>query len=65
MEKINLEAKGISLRCNFESGYSCFFEGPCKGKEDKFETFGFNFLDNRAYNILPKDYLISTVNKNG
>lgn len=30
LEQRLLAEKGVALRCNFESGYSCFFEGPCK-----------------------------------
>jgi hypothetical protein len=58
-----LAAKGINLKCNFQSSYTCFYEGPCQPQQ--FAAFGFNFVGDRVYIIQPKDYLISTLNKNG
>jgi hypothetical protein len=58
-----LAEKNITLKCNFQSSYSCFFEGPCEPQH--FEAFAFNFVGDRAYVVYPKDYLISTTNKNG
>jgi hypothetical protein len=58
-----LAEKGINLKCNFQSSYTCFFEGKCQPQH--FATFAFNFVSDRAYIVQPKDYLISTTNKNG
>lgn len=58
-----LANKSINLKCNFQSTYTCFYEGECQPQH--FASFGFNFVDKRAYIIQPKDYLISTTNKNG
>ena len=43
--------------------YSCYFEGECQ--PDKFSSFGFNFVGDRAYILQPKDYLIQNGNSNG
>ena len=63
LEQKVLEGKNVTLKCNFQSSYSCFHEGKCK--PELFETFAFNFYKDRAYIVKPKDYLISTTNKNG
>jgi|LauGreDrversion4_2_1035121.scaffolds.fasta_scaffold173495_1 hypothetical protein len=63
MEQKELAKKNITLKCNFQSTYTCFYEGECK--PEHFATFAFNFVKDRAYIIKPRDYLISTTNKNG
>ena len=62
MEKAALKAKGIDLICNQKS-FSCYYEGQCQ--PDKFSSFGFNFVGDRAYILQPKDYLIQNGNTNG
>jgi Eukaryotic aspartyl protease len=55
METLNLKGKGVELKCS-RTTYSCYFDGLCK--PELFANFGFNFVDNRAYILQPKDYLI-------
>ncbi len=62
METQALTAKGIDLKCN-QKTYSCYYEGICQ--PDKFSSFGFNFVGERAYILQPKDYLIQSGNVNG
>lgn len=62
METQILKSKGIDLKCS-KSSYQCFYDGLCK--PELFSSFGFNFVDDRAYLLKPADYLIQTGNKNG
>ena len=61
----NLTAAGNSyLNCDMTE-MKCSFSGDCSAKYGDFAHFEFNFVDDRAYTVQPKSYLLDTKDSSG
>lgn len=62
----NLTAAGKRyLSCDFETNYTCYYQGTCGMRASDWSSFHFNFVDNRAYEITPSSYLVDFKDADG
>lgn len=54
----NLTKQGKKYLICDDKKYSCHYQGECKYHSDDWESFHFNFIDDRAYSVTPSSYLI-------
>jgi hypothetical protein len=54
--KFAAERKGY-LECDMNTNYNCSWRGRCDAYRRDWRPFDFNFVDDRAYEVMPSAYL--------
>lgn len=50
--------------CNYDN-FTCWYQGECRFNRNDWQSFHFNFLGDRAYEIAPSAYLMDFVDASG
>lgn len=65
IQKNLTDQKKNYLICDTTTNYACYYQGECKFNKDDWKEIDFNFIDDRAYEVLPENYLLDAKDEDG